>query len=95
MTEDELLKQIEHAMWQTFKGRPHGDDMPKMARAALAKLRELDCVWTEEPDAEYWATACGKAFSIIDETPSENGMRFCPYCGLQLVERTQPEESPC
>ena len=42
------------------------------------------CLWQEE-DA-YWKTGCGRAFLKESRKPSENGMRFCPYCGKPLRE---------
>lgn len=42
------------------------------------------CVWI---DSEmHWSTSCGKAFNIIDGTPSENGFKFCVYCGKVIQE---------
>lgn len=44
------------------------------------------CLWTEDDDAT-WGTACGQAFTIIEGTPKENGMKFCCYCGGQLEQK--------
>ena len=41
------------------------------------------CAWTED-DNGCWETDCGGAFGIDEGTPSENGMRFCCYCGRPL-----------
>ena len=40
------------------------------------------CVWAETDEA--WKTACGKLFVLIDGTPEDNGMLYCPYCGEAL-----------
>lgn len=53
---------------------------------------ELDktCKWTpnESYDDEYcWETECGKAFSINEGTPIDNGMKYCAYCGGKLLEQ--------
>ena len=43
------------------------------------------CVWTEER-AGVWMTDCGEDFTLDEETPSGNGMKFCCFCGLELVD---------
>ena len=44
------------------------------------------CVWTYFDDDDYWETTCGNAFCIMEGTPGENMMHYCPYCGGKLVE---------
>ena len=46
------------------------------------------CEWHAPPEWEqdYWETACGEAFCFTDGGPSDNRMRFCPYCGGELIE---------
>lgn len=56
---------------------------------APAGERDAECVWSD--DEGCWATGCGHYFEINDGTPSENGMRFCAYCGKPLVEVPAPE----
>lgn len=43
------------------------------------------CNWTEDEDGN-WSTDCGNAFVLNDGTPIENKMKFCCFCGDQLVE---------
>jgi hypothetical protein len=49
------------------------------------------CIWSESNnyDDDYWDSGCGNAFTFIDGTPEENGMKFCPYCGkvVEIVRR--------
>lgn len=56
----------------------------------LAMLEEArkaaDCAWMEDESGEYYDTSCGHAFVLIEGTPAENDMRFCPYCGGKLWE---------
>lgn len=59
---------------------------------------KTECVWTQDGaydgDADY-NTSCGEMFTFIDGTPKGNGMKFCCYCGLPLVEKLyepEPEE---
>jgi len=46
------------------------------------------CHWTAHPvDASgFWETDCNEAFGLNEGTPSNNGMKFCCYCGKKLVE---------
>ena len=47
-----------------------------------------ECLWkySNEPDEDVWETSCGQLFMLSNEnTPSENGFRFCCYCGNKLV----------
>lgn len=50
------------------------------------------CAWTETE--EYWSTECGGAFCITTGTPTENEMRFCPYCGSPIDQR-RAGGAPC
>lgn len=44
------------------------------------------CAWTEDSDCGPWHTACGHAFTLEDGAPLDNGMRWCCFCGGQLVQ---------
>jgi len=45
------------------------------------------CKWEcSEKAEEIWETDCKNRFVFIDGTPKENGFRFCPYCGEEIVE---------
>lgn len=48
------------------------------------------CSWVPDSDGNY-ETLCGEMFTLNDGTPSENGMKFCPYCGKPLREVTDVE----
>lgn len=56
------------------------------------------CAWVEEGDGYngigVWDTACGKAFVYDDGSPSDNGARFCQYCGkpIEQVDYEREEE---
>ena len=55
--------------------------MDKSDRAAY-------CTWTES-DSDYddhWETLCDNAFTLLDGTPKENDMVYCPYCGRKIQE---------
>ena len=62
---------------------------PASLFAAQARETPLTCTWTQndEEDDSCWAAACcDRLFVFNDGTPSENGFRYCPYCGLELSE---------
>lgn len=45
------------------------------------------CLWTEDEDA-VWHTSCGHTFEVNNmETPTENGFKFCCYCGRAIKEQ--------
>lgn len=53
-----------------------------------------NCIWADAGEEwGYWETSCNNAFVLIDGTPYENKMRFCPYCGKPLEEAEAQEES--
>lgn len=46
------------------------------------------CEWhISDEDGSVWESTCGLLWVIIDGTPTENGMQYCPKCGKQLSER--------
>ena len=49
------------------------------------------CVWHQDYDIGCWNSGCGKVFEITQGTPTENGMRFCCYCGKPLKEKSSLE----
>lgn len=58
----------------------------------LAELEEAmkhkTCKWkqcTSEYDTSFEGT-CGVKWLLIDGTPTENHMNFCPQCGGKLIE---------
>ena len=51
-----------------------------------------ECEWVQEDpfgsgDSCIWQTECGHEFVFDEGTPSENGAKWCLYCGKKLVER--------
>jgi hypothetical protein len=43
------------------------------------------CTWTYDPDG-YWQTQCGDQFCFSEGGPTENRVKFCHYCGREMVE---------
>ena len=40
------------------------------------------CIWEETTDG--WQTSCGHLFVLLDGTPEQNRMMYCPYCSGRL-----------
>jgi hypothetical protein len=53
-----------------------------------------ECTWTQDPDDGSYDTECGNLFEIMNGTPSENGMKFCPYCGDHIVDANKKPDPP-
>lgn len=50
------------------------------------------CAWSRDEDGND-DTECGQTWSLNDGTPTDNGMKFCPYCGRQIVWTDYVEET--
>jgi hypothetical protein len=50
------------------------------------------CEWRyDEDDGESWDASCGFKWCLIEGTPKENRMKFCPGCGRPLkVKKGDP-----
>ncbi len=45
------------------------------------------CKWSlENEDANNWQSECGHSFWFETGDPTENKMKFCPYCGRKLTQ---------
>lgn len=42
------------------------------------------CRWRYDDYHDLWTTDCNQEFVVIDSTPKDNGMNFCPFCGGSL-----------
>lgn len=68
------------------------DEMVDAARLALRRAMEIPqptqetCNWIQDDDDGNWVTDCGGIFVIIDGTPRDNEMKFCPYCSNRITE---------
>ena len=55
-------------------------------------MSEQTCSWDHDGDGDTWATSCHEYFMLIDEeTPTECGFKFCPFCGKTLEVPTDGE----
>lgn len=44
-----------------------------------------ECRWKEDADGIY-QTECGHSFFFDTDGASENGCKFCCYCGASLID---------
>lgn len=44
------------------------------------------CKWAYDYNYDMWETRCANAFTLMNGTPKENKMIFCPYCGKKIDE---------
>ena len=72
------------------------DDARKMVQwinELLPGCTVPECEWREDV-SEYgnvWETACGQTYIFEDGAPSDNGAKFCSYCGRVLREKRDIE----
>ena len=52
--------------------------------------------WIEQEgydgDTYYDCSECGDSWTTIDGTPWQNGMNYCPNCGVKMIEPQESEE---
>mgnify|MGYP001569344614 CR=1 FL=1 len=54
----------------------------------------VQCSWSEDENGT-WGTGCGHEFEIMNnDTPSENDMAYCCYCGKHIREVPYRETEP-
>ena len=49
------------------------------------------CEWSLEDQhyGEMWNSSCGEGWWFENGTPTQNKMKFCPFCGRELTEKEQ------
>ena len=64
----------------------------KCPRKPCAECKSLkaeanrQCEWTKDETHDYYDTACGEGWTFTDGNVTENGCKFCPYCGGKIKE---------
>ena len=51
----------------------------------LEQKEEIFCLWTYDEDYDCYNTDCGESFVVLEGTPEENHMKYCVYCGKELI----------
>jgi len=44
------------------------------------------CKWEQDGEWNLWDTDCGETFCLEAETPKENKMVYCCFCGRKIKE---------
>ena len=46
------------------------------------------CVWQHDDSHDTWHSSCDASpWQFPEGTPSDNRMKFCPFCGKALIQR--------
>jgi len=57
------------------------------AETAMDKCQKADkCLWDGDDYDNMWTSGCGKYFILNEGPPTENGFKFCPFCGKGIRE---------
>ena len=94
MTQEEAIKILQHLAEIISSG-----DYQETFKMAVSALRPVSRErvermwrgdWKFEPDiydcGTYVCSKCGEPWTLIDGTPVENNMNFCPNCGAALTD---------
>lgn len=52
----------------------------------MSKKKEKLCCCQHDEFHDKWDTDCDNSFCLITGTPTENKMKYCPYCGRIIKE---------
>ena len=70
-------------------------EIAHMAAADVAEVRHGRWIPSDmgggEPDEAYVCSECGEPWTLIDGTPAENNMRYCPACGARMDKEAAHE----
>jgi len=55
-----------------------------IVQGAKCRHRPHSCRWCQDDDGT-WQSGCGLLFCFDNDGPSENGFRFCPFCGRPML----------
>lgn len=55
----------------------------------------MKCLWKFDDLDGIYESGCGRNFFFETGTAEENGFKFCPFCGKELMNanETEPEKS--
>ena len=60
--------------------------------ARMNPIESAYCTWDQDGEGGPWQAGCGKYFEVNEGLPSENGMKFCCYCGRTIDESPYTED---
>jgi hypothetical protein len=50
------------------------------------------CEWEKDRRRDAWDTECDNVFLMDYYTLSQGGIKYCPYCGGEVIEKLELEE---
>lgn len=50
------------------------------------------CIWIYDDCCCFWETKCGEGYCVNCGTPKDNKIKFCPFCGKEILERHVRQE---
>ena len=62
------------------------EERVKEQGAELEQHHRVPCVWSLIEVDGYYITLCGKKWVFTDGTLEDKGVKYCPYCGGEIVE---------
>lgn len=61
-----------------------GKSRPNKKNQSMTSKCAANCAWSANEDGAY-ETTCGNIFEFNADGPTENGFKFCPYCGASIT----------
>lgn len=90
MTKQEILDRFNDINF-VYNDSSRYDTLSRMLDEMLEEQESTIGEWIErngyDGDVYYDCSACGESWVLIDGTPKENGMRYCPHCGAKMEWR--------
>jgi len=88
---DEALRILDGFEASTIDGSDAQDVLINNETSPLIEKTSTDnnkCMWVmvEDPDIDLWCTSCGEEFHLEADSPSDNHMKYCCYCGKEITE---------
>jgi hypothetical protein len=74
------------------------DEIIKLNGELRKRLEEAEaakgsCTWNyEDSDYNLWHSECGEDWTFEEGGPTDNTMRYCPFCGQKLVVAAREEK---
>lgn len=76
------------AIWDSVTRESATDKIKALPTAEYKRGRWIDKYETWCDDNTFECSVCGEYFDLIEGTPEDNGMRYCPWCGAKM-ERSE------
>ena len=70
-------EQMLHRIWRNVKEIPAADVVPVVHGEWKYDENDYD-------DLTYSCSVCGEPWTLIDGTPQDNQMHYCPNCGAKM-----------